>query len=269
MKKYTSHGSAFIEYGIILGLIALLSLPVLIYLGATQQHALNTDAAVMENNDNLALIAPKHGQKSEGITGPASSGNQTVPLMQNPGTGQLSLSSIQSGGGSQTTSVEGTTMSSRNLMNIANNWTDPSTGQPLPSNIKDLILHLAQEGQTMAGTENSYIQDPSKKDIKSLSRQTVAFGNDYAQLQSVLANPQYAALKSAIYNNAYQIYNLSTQNFGLNNWGNKGSSARNISTLNQQVFNQTPGGTFATNATASQTPQITTTDSNNIQSTSE
>lgn len=211
-------GNTLSEYGIILTLLGLLTVPALMFIGNRQHDGFQNTANAITNNTDMAVGALRNknqpGSGSSGVSSNPQGGNSPAGSKGAAGTGvnaagqmnQPGNADVMSGNGAQTTSVEGTTMLAKNLDAIANNWVDPTTGQPLPAAIRNSILQLAQDGQQLAKTES---QPGANKN--TLTSQSNQFNTDYAALNNALSSPQYASLKAAVDNNASGISQISGQ----------------------------------------------------------
>lgn len=216
-------GHSLSEYGIILGLIALLAIPALAYIGNINSGGLKNAEEAASKDSNLALIALKSGKNApaasqqSAVTPPA---NAAKPLPSanisfNPQNGQVSFQGMSAAGsGAQTTSVEGTALLSQQLQQLSQQGVD---GTPPSPQIQQEIQDVAAAGDAMAKAELAYNQNPNFGNLLLLYMATSAFTSDYQSMEGTLAKSGNPKLTAAVNNDAALIYQISNQNYFLPN----------------------------------------------------
>lgn len=168
MKQNQSNGQSLAEYGIILGLVAVVAIPSLTLLGDTLNKGMQSlipktggtltsnpapSTPIIPSSPNGALPSPE-APTAQPPTAPPSPGQSNLLASYDPNTGKITYSLPDGSGGTHTGSIEdASSLLSNELTELAENWKN-ANGEPMEEDLKNYILDLANSGYAMADTQS-------------------------------------------------------------------------------------------------------------------
>jgi len=140
LSHQKSLGQAVTEYALPIALIALISIPALVQVSGNLGDFSDVTWKTIKGNPQRATGGSRYDDLMSSLMTRADLGPYQV--LYNPQNGQVTFRLPPSmGGGTQTTSVEGSTqMLARMLNRLANEYESPD-GQPLPEGLKAKLRH--------------------------------------------------------------------------------------------------------------------------------
>lgn len=210
MKKST--GTGLTEYALILGLGVVIAIPAIGLLGQGNMEGFDFIANALQNSWSRLSGGTGSGANTNNIppvqsppitiisnTGNSGTGNaqgvgstpfpsigapNSVQAAYNSQTGQIEFIMYDgSGAGTTATSVEGTRILAMQLQQMVNEYQTPD-GEPLPNNVKDLLMQLGNNGMVLADYESGYIQDPAGM-TQRLSETYMTVNRKFSKLDTV------------------------------------------------------------------------------------